>query len=268
MRHLHRLVWLAPVVLLFVNSCKKEGCNDPLAFNYDPEGTTTDNCIYEPMQVSVSVSPFFGNDPFQIEQAFEIQDGRAITIDYYGLYLSELSFREEGDSSFSRWTNDVMLLKSDQTAHDELYLRTKKLNALQFVVGVDSSVYTGDPTDTAQVPSDSPLAPQAPSMYWGWADGYRYISLTGSVDTSDAKDGSGMAEFEYHVGLPSNLVTVTFEDIELETTGNSIPISLRLDIRKLFENIDFKTELVTHTSDAPELAEKIATNAISAFTME
>lgn len=266
MKHLKRLVLFCPVVLLFVNSCKEDGCNDPLAFNYDPEGTSEENCIYEPVQVNVEVAAFFGNDPFVQGQEFEIQDGRKITIDYYGMYFSELSFEESG--AYTSWTNDVMLLKDGQTTHEELYLRTEPITALQLVIGVDSTVYKGDPTDTTQVPTTSPLTLQTPTMFWGWAAGYRYISISGMVDTTDAKDGTGMAKFEYHVGLPVNLRTVTFTNIDLQTTGNTMAVPLRLDIRKLFENVTFKTELSTHTADNPALATKIADNAVNAITLE
>lgn len=258
-----RLLLLLPVVFIVVNSCKKDGCNDPGAFNYDPEGNSADLCIYEPMQVHVETETYFGDEPLVVGKAFDIQDGRAITINYYGIYLSELSFGENG--SFTRWTRDVMLLKDENRNHTGLYLRKGALDGLQFTIGVDSAVYTSDPTDTSMVPMDSPLAPQNPTMWWGWAGGYRYISLSGTVDTSALKDGSGIANFEYHVGLTPNLRTLTFQDLDLQPEGNKLGITLRLDVRKIFENVTFANELATHTSDNPALAAKIADNTANAF---
>ena len=79
-----RLLLLSSVALLTVNSCKNDGCNDPLAFNYDENGTSTESCIYEPKQISLTVSPNFGGESFNVKDTLDINDGRDIIINYYG----------------------------------------------------------------------------------------------------------------------------------------------------------------------------------------
>ena len=43
------LILLSSIALLTVNSCKNDGCDDPLAFNYDENGTysVAKNADYE-----------------------------------------------------------------------------------------------------------------------------------------------------------------------------------------------------------------------------
>ena len=52
------------------------------------------------------------------------------------------------------------------------------VEALKFFVGIDPDNNHADP---AAWPSDHPLAPQVPSMHWGWASGYRFVALEGGA---------------------------------------------------------------------------------------
>jgi len=52
------------------------------------------------------------------------------------------------------------------------------VEALKFSVGIDPDNNHADP---AAWPADHPLAPQVPSMHWGWAAGYRFIALEGGA---------------------------------------------------------------------------------------
>jgi len=254
------------ILLAGLVSCKDDGCNDPIAFNYDSKGTSDKNCIYEPIQVNLNVLNMFGDKAFEADKVFEIQDGRQIKIESFGMYLSQLSFIENGDTLGFR--DDVMFVGNANATFQTVYFRKHELDGFRLMFGVDSAVYTGDPTDTSQVSENSPLSLQDPNMWWGWAYGYRYLSLNGMVDTSAAKDGSAMAAFEYHIGLTPNLRQFHFEDAELNTTTNQLSISLQLDLSMLFEGIDFNDELVTHTSDNPILAAKIADNVLNAISIK
>ena len=54
----------------------------------------------------------------------------------------------------------------------------ESVEALKFFVGIDPDNNHADP---AAWPADHPLAPQVPSMHWGWASGYRFIALEGGA---------------------------------------------------------------------------------------
>ena len=265
----NRLLLISAVALLSVNSCKNDGCDDPLAFNYDKDGTSSETCIYEPKQVSFKVTPVYDGLAFNAEDTLDIDDGRNIVISYYGAYLSNLSFKEEAEEDYIAWgENDVMLAKEGQLSVEGLYLNRSEITGFKFDIGVDTAIYNGDPMDTNQVSTNSPLAIQIPSMYWGWAGGYRFISVEGMVDVSAAKDGSQMMDFAFHCGLPANLKTMTFEDEAIDVVGNKINLELEMELKTLFEGIDFENDdLVIHDGAHP-VTIKMMNTAINAFELK
>ena len=52
------------------------------------------------------------------------------------------------------------------------------VEGLKFSVGIDPENNHADP---ASWPNGHPLAPQVPSMHWGWSAGYRFIALEGGA---------------------------------------------------------------------------------------
>ena len=161
-----------------------------------------------------------------------------------------------------------MLAKDGQLSLDAIYLNKSQITGFQFDIGVDTAIYSEDPTDTTQVPTSSPLALQVPSMYWGWAGGYRFVSVEGTVDASAAKDGSAMMNFQFHCGLPANLKTMTMDSNNINANGNEIDLELALDIRALFEGIDFENDdLVIHTGNHP-VTVKMMNNAVNAIELK
>ena len=250
------LLFLSIVAAILVNSCEDNACNDPIAFNYDPKGTSDETCIYKPVEVNVEAIPMWDTIAYSKEQSYTMENGDAITISYFGMYLSELSFTQLGESE--RWTNDVMLIKNDQYTHTGLFIpEEESISKLTCTVGVNDSIYDEDPTDPTKVPETSPLAPQDPTMYWGWADGYRYISINGQVDTSSGQSGT-MHDFEIHVGLRQYLRYLEFDSLNLMVEDDQINVGLVIDLSKLFTGIDLQNDgLVTHTTDNLGLATKV-----------
>ena len=267
--HMRILILLSSIALLTVNSCKNDGCDDPLAFNYDENGTSSESCIYEPKQISLTVSPNFGGESFNVKDTLDINDGREIIINYFGVYLSNLSIKEKAEDDYIAWgNNDVMLAKDGQLILDAVYVNKSQITGFQFDIGVDTAIYSGDPTDTTQVSLSSPLALQVPSMYWGWAGGYRFVSVEGVVDASAAKDGSEMMNFEFHCGLPANLKTMTMDSNNISAAGNEINLELALDIRALFEGVDFENDdLIIHSGMHP-VTIKMMNNSVNAIELK
>lgn len=265
----NRLLPLLIVALISVNSCKNDGCNDPIAFNYDPDGSGTETCVYEPKQISLEVEPVFGSQQLVLDDTITMDDRTQISISYFGVYLSNLSFKESGEDDYQRWNgNDVALIKDGQLSTDAVYLNNSTIEAFRFDVGVDTAIYSGDPMDTSQVDPDSPLALQVPSMYWSWATGYRFVSIEGQVDTSASKDGSGMTSFGFHCGLPANLKTVILDSVDIVPVGNKVNLTIEMDVKQLLSGIDFENDdLIIHDGNTPETI-GIMNKALDAFTIK
>jgi len=269
-----RLLKFVPVVLLFLSSCSKDGCNQKMAFNYDPDGNSEENCVWKPIEVKIAFNPVVGDEPLELNKEV-IVNGRALEMDFYGIYFTEITLQLDGDSVLLRNDNeacvtaasDAMLFEDANRLFESSYLPKADvvLNNLIFNIGVDTCRNNGlDPTTQLS----GPFAPHVPTMYWSWASGYRFISLNGMVDVSANADGSDMQNFEYHTGLNSLLRTASIDMESRELDANTLIINLNVDFAKMLEGVDFTTNLSTHTFDNMPLAAKITENALTSITLD
>lgn len=261
------------VVLLLASGCNKDTCNEPLAFNYDPNGTSAENCIWQPLNVRIQFNPMFGEEEMKLDQDFQTSDGRTISFHYYGMYLTEISLLT--DEEYIRLGNDsgscmdrrsdVFLLLDSNRTYENITLPAVNISAIRFNVGMDTCRNNNlDPTTVAH----GPLAPQFPTMYWAWATGYRFVSLSGFVDNSLNGDGSSETAFEYHTGLNALLSSVELKDPEFTQSGTELFLEVNVDLGELLNDLDFTTDLITHTGNNLPLAEKITHNVQNAFSLE
>ncbi len=270
-----RLFSLLPLILLLITSCKKDGCNQKMAFNYDPVGNSEENCVWEPIEVRLEFNPVFGNQAFKENQEFTV-NGRALTMDFYGIYFTEISLKldekdillgNENEACVVTETSDAILFKDDNRVFESSFLPNADvaLTGLSFNLGVDICRNNGlDPTTQ----TSGPFMPHNPTMYWSWASGYRFVSFNGTVDVSPNADGSDIRNFEYHTGLNSLLREVYIDLNSKELDANDLIIRVNVDFEKIFAEVDFTTELSTHTFDNVPLAEKITENTVNAITVE
>ncbi|MEQ9186457.1 MAG: hypothetical protein RLP15_01905 [Cryomorphaceae bacterium] len=273
-----RLAYALSVVFFALQACKKEGCDDPIAFNYDPEGTSNESCVWEPVPVEIHFTTSYGDVEVTTGEGgteLETDDGRSLIIDYFGMYITELSIvgyeattllGSESDNCIIR-EDDAHLLTGSNRTYVGSYLPSpgSSFDALKFNIGVDSCRNNGlDPSTKLS----GPFAPKSPTMYWSWASGYRFFTLEGMVDTSAAADGTGMTKFEYHTGMDALLRDVNLAVESLRVEEGKVVFYVDMDFKMVLADVDFKTELSTHTMDNMPLAVKISNNTQQAFTIE
>lgn len=269
-----RLFKILPVVLIIFSSCSKDGCNQKMAFNYDPDGDSEETCVWKPIDVKIAFNPMVGDQPLNLNEE-NMVNGRAMKMDFYGIYFTEIALQLDDQIVLLRndnedcvtATSDAILFEDVNRVFESSYLPSADvvLNNMQFNIGVDTCRNNGlDPSTQLS----GPFAPHVPTMYWSWASGYRFISLNGMVDTSANADGSDMQNFEYHTGLNSLLRSVSIDLESRELSANDLIINLNVDFAKMLEGVDFTTELSTHTFDNMPLAEKVTENALNAITLD
>ena len=103
--------------------------------------------------------------------------GEVVFIDRLEYYLSMFTLVHDGGQETAI---DGAYVLADGFV-DELHALgevdgVENVEALKFFVGIDPDNNHADP---AAWPADHPLAPQVPSMHWGWASGYRFVALEG-----------------------------------------------------------------------------------------
>ena len=273
---MNRLFIFFPAVLLMFSSCNKDGgCNQKASFNYDPDGSSTENCVWQPVDFEVSFKPVYGEIELVLGDTITTADNRKLTVDYFGMYFTEFALNFNGANiSFKNINEDCVAVTSDALLFNDenrtfrsriLPSAGATLDSIMFNVGVDSCRNNGlDPSTQAS----GPFAPQVPTMYWGWASGYRFVSIDGMVDASANADGSDIKQFEFHTGLNSLLRSVTLNLGAKEIVTDGVSLELKVDFEKLLEGVDFTAEWSTHTFDNRPLAEEITENATLSISLD
>lgn len=273
--------WAALILLslLAIQGCKKDVCNHPLAFNFNPLGNSAENCVWQPISVDIVFTPYFGPDRISTNAGalpdVYTADNRKIAFDFFGFYFTSLAVKTgegylslgEINSPCHQSIDDAFLFTNENRTYAGQFFPTDdfQIESLKFDIGVDSCRNASlDPTTQ----NSGPFAPHVPTMYWSWASGYRFVSLEGMVDASAAADGSEMKRFEYHTGLNDLLRGVELPIDEVNSEGNKITFRVRVDFKQVLKDVDFMTEHSTHTFDNLPLALKITENTTEAISLE
>ena len=126
----------------------------------------------------------------------------------------------------------------------------ENVEGLKFNVGIDAENNHADP---AQWPANHPLAPQVPSMHWGWAGGYRFIALEGGAGIN------GVVAHEIHALGDDNHTPGEME--VLATIENGVlMLDVEADIYGFYNNISVAAGLINHgeTGEAVTACENLA----------
>jgi len=196
-------------------------------------------------QVKISFEHKAGSIPMSIDHTiFPIWNNKNVKILRAVFYISEIEIHHPDNPSVL--LSDQYLLVDALDPLREFDLGAWAVDATQGVtlhLGVPSSVNHLDPTT---YPADHPLAPQNPTMHWGWAAGYRFMAIEGKVDNNN--DGVPESIFEYH-----NLGDALYKTVELtgmaEAENGVLHLHFTLDYAKLFNDMPMTGNLLQHGSN-------------------
>jgi hypothetical protein len=192
--------------------------------------------------IVVSFDHKAGADPMVLGQTvFSIWNGKKVLLDRAQFYVSDISLRRADNSSVL--LSDKYLLVNANAPTAEHNLGTWPIESVQgstLHLGITKAVNHSDP---AIYPAGHPLAPQNPSMHWGWAAGYRFIAMEGKVDN----DGDGVPEtvFEFH-----NVGDDFYKAVEMSGTATAangaLHLRYTLNYAQLFKNLSMTGNLIQH----------------------
>ena len=188
--------------------------------------------------VQLTVHHKLGNEDFQLNMAAKNNmdnDFQYIRVEYY---ISEIILVHDGGTE--TMVEDLWVLvdasEEESTTVDLGEHNVTSLEGIKLHVGVDSAHNHLDPAGYA---SDHPLAPQFPSMHWGWAAGYRFAALEGWGGPQFNQ------KFELHGLTDQNYFTTEIELSEPAANGQ-LDIQLDADYIRALEDINVNSGVIFH----------------------
>ena len=209
------------------------------------------------VNVTLHMTQKLAGEPFAYNSAITSDMGFSFNMTRLAYYISEIKLIHDG--GLITPVTDVYLLvePSVNTVFELGEFNITSLEKIQFSIGVDSAHNHLDP---ATYPAGHALAPQNPTMHWGWFSGYRFIAIEGKAG---ADSNSLNNSYQIHTIGDVNYRTVTV-DVAGETNGNSMSIHLQADNEKFLDDIDLSSGLIFHGGSGA--AKKIADNSRLVFS--
>jgi len=216
----------------------------------------------DPAQVVVSVSHAYDNQGFSLYTTYTNALGQQYYYTLSNIYLGQLVLTGDKPASFPGQYISITP-ELEEYAFGEA--EASEFGIVSFIVGVDSLSNHADPTTFDE---SSPLHPGHPRyQHWSWNDGYIFIRIEGMADTSADLSAGPTEPFFYHVGLDMNRIELDFPVDLTAVAGEQLTIPLIIDYKRFLDNIDFRTELRTHTMNNMPLAAKVKDNVAGAITL-
>jgi len=204
----------------------------------------------EDTYLSLTVQPKFGAANLFLDSVYTTVEGYDFKILDFKFYMTDVK------NNSNQFAEAILY---DFRENGKTALRTigdpTKFTSLQGSIGVIESLNHNDPS---AFPNESPLnISNAGPMHWGWNTGYIFIVIEGKADTLN--DGVALFDhnFSYHIGTDTHLENFSFSNLSwVKNSTYEYELPLKFEFDKFFQNngqnIDLKTEFLTHTASGQE----------------
>lgn len=186
-----------------------------------------------------------GTQGFQFNSTTQNSTSQDYQVTRLQYYMTKFTVIHDGGQETIIDQDTVALINGSDGTYSTVELGSLNLTSVEgvkFHIGVHSPVNNENPS---LYPSDHPLAPQAPSMHWGWASGYRFLVYEGKGGTSFSQT------FQMHGLGNSNYFETTVNAVG-QTIGGTMYIVLDADYTMGVETIDVAAGIIAHGVDAED----------------
>lgn len=223
--------------------------------------TLSTSMFAQTKEVIIKMNHLYNGAPFTLDSTYEVDAGVAVEFSRMEFYLHINSLVNAQDESIEL-DDSYILVNPEQNNYSLGNHVISDINTLLFHIGVSPEVNHNDP---ALLENTHPLAPQQPSMHWGWAAGYRFIAAEGMVDKN--QDGVLEAVIQYHAVSDDYYTPVSISEASIETES-TITIYLDVNYDKMFENMNTSNAGVFHGAypQNQSLIDNIADNNVFTVT--
>lgn len=185
-------------------------------------------------------------------------------------YISNIILTKKDNSTVSlSKADDVRLFKwKDEIINSaDFKIPAGEYSKITFTIGLTDAINATVPDDYN---TDHPLGSNS-GNYWIMNNSFIFSRLEGFVDSSNTSGAPLSNSFIYHIGGNSYTrdVTLNKEFVVDEDAVSDFPISMEVD--KLWNGptpLIFKTEMETHTTNKPDIANRLLNNYAASFIIE
>jgi len=194
---------------------------------------------YAQNSIQLNIHHKLGSEDFAMETATKNNLDHDFEVTRLQYYISEISIVHDGGME-TMFDDFWVLVNASETT--QVDLEDSNINSVEMVklhIGVDPDHNHEDP---ASYPSTHPLAPQAPSMHWGWVAGYRFAAIEGN-------GGSNFNQsIEIHALGNGNYFTTEIP-LAVEASNNEVVINLDADYTRTLEDLSVNGGLIVHSEE-------------------
>lgn len=201
--------------------------------------------------IFVKINHKIENEDLTLNSEFTCYEGYEVKIERLQYYVNRFIVTHDGGQETAA-TEHFLINADEETILSLGEMDVNQVESIRFAVGVHLALNHEDPST---YPANHPLAPQNPSMHWGWTSGYRFVALEGKAGNNTAFN------FEVHALGDDNYQSLTVENIEGTLNGTDLTINLDADYLGMFYNMDVSGGLIVHgeTGHSVTLMENFAT---------
>lgn len=192
--------------------------------------------------IQLQINHLLGDADFEMGMAAKNNIDNDFNVTRLEYYISEISLVHDGGLITNLNNTSILVNANDPVVVDLGVFDITNVEKIRFYIGVPQSINHDDP---ALYPAGHPLAPQFPSMHWGWASGYRFIAMEGygGSDFNQRYELHGLGDSNYYQNRISSTATAT---------NGLILLNLDADYTRLLEDIEVNNGTIEHgeTGDA------------------
>ena len=186
------------------------------------------NVFSQEKEVIIKFNHLFKNDLIQSNVNFIYENTENtfnISFNRIEFYIHLISLNDNSGNSIYNFDNSsYLLVNKNEDTYSLGYKDVSYIDNISLNFGVGPNLNHEDPTIWEL---DHPLAPQNPSMHWGWTAGYIFLALEGYINDS--------LNFQYHSVSDEyyNMLNTFFITSE---TPNEIIFEININYDKMIEN--------------------------------
>lgn len=207
--------------------------------------------------VTINLIPYFGGQPMTLNQNYVNNSGKTTQMSRGTYYLCDIKLIHDGAQILDLSQDEYLLVHANTQAYSIGSHSVTNIEGIEFSVGVDNqpnnnpndpSSNTTNHADPSLWPNGHPLNLQSPSMHWGWASGYMFAFMAGSVDT----DNDNVVDTYFEIApLGDQYFTNVSVTVNGVNNGNDVDINVYVNYSAWLDEIKLDLVGISHGSGAP-----------------